>query len=354
MLSFAQGNETYSQYLAAMKPVLIVLCLFYGITVVLFFSSWCYAFKRTCCTSCKLDLTRTDYRKHEKLRPGFYFVIFNLFGFCLIGLGLFQFTNMWFYLASTFCQSMSFLTAMETQLVISLAYYDYMVRLLEQVFEPILYTNLVFIALLILCYLFGLIVICCVMVTKQRRYKNISHIAWISGVTTLLVASSIGCVAVFGGLQIWDACQVYEYSQQQHSVTGLVNFYPAAVQPLLNTCVYGTAQTSSLLINKLQVVRSLQTAAECTVVNTAYTKMWTSICGTTLKSIAEVTILMALLIPIACGAAFSGLMFVNRNKVDIPVPDGKPDAKVKPKAIKSAPQPATNIQDFSDDASSSQ
>jgi hypothetical protein len=52
----------------------------------------------------------------------------------------------------------------------------------------------------LLCYLFSLVVICCVMVTKKRKYKNVSHISWISGVTTLLVATIIGCTVVFGGL----------------------------------------------------------------------------------------------------------------------------------------------------------
>ncbi len=40
---------------------------------------------------------------------------------------------------------------METQLVIHVNQYDYIVELLEQVFEPILYMNLAFIILLILC-----------------------------------------------------------------------------------------------------------------------------------------------------------------------------------------------------------
>lgn len=57
-----------------------------------------------------------------------------------------------------------------------------------------------------------------------------------------------------------------------------------------------------------------------------YTEMWNSICGTTLKSVAEVSILMALLVPVACAAAFSGLIFVNRNKIDIPTAD---DGKAK-------------------------
>jgi hypothetical protein len=46
--------------------------------------------------------------------------------------------------------------------------------------------------------------------------------------------------------------------------------------------------------------------------------MWGDICGTTLKSMVEVTILMIVLIPIALGSATSGLIFVNRNKVDVP------------------------------------
>lgn len=226
MLSYAKGTETYQQYLSNMKPVLIALCTLFGTTLFLFFFSWFFAFFRNCCKVCKLDLSRTDFRKHQKIAPGICFVVFNIICFGLVGIALFQFTDMWYYFASTFCICLSFLTSMQTQLVIHVNQYDYIVDLLEQVFEPILYMNLAFIILLILCYLFSLAVICLVMITKQRKFKNISHIAWISGFTTLLVAASIGCLSVFGGLQIWDACQVYEYSQTKKSVTGLDTFYP--------------------------------------------------------------------------------------------------------------------------------
>jgi hypothetical protein len=112
-----------------MRPVLIALCVLFGITVFLFFFSWCFAFFRGCCKACKLDLSRTDYRKHEKTKPGIYFAVFNFLALCLIGLGLFQFLNMWFYFASTFCVVMSFLTAIQQQLVITLYNYDALIHI---------------------------------------------------------------------------------------------------------------------------------------------------------------------------------------------------------------------------------
>ena len=200
MLEFAKGNESYRVYLSGMIIVQIVLLSLIGVTVILFFSFWFFACIRSCCKICKRDITRTDYRKHEKLKPGFWYLLFKTIAFALVGLTLFQFINMWYFFADTFCVAMDFLKACYTQIPGASVYYNPAVRTIERIFEPILYTNLTFIVVTLLCYLFSLVVISCVMVTKKRKYKNVSHISWISGVTTLLVATIIGCTVVFGGL----------------------------------------------------------------------------------------------------------------------------------------------------------
>lgn len=192
-----------------MQAVIICLLSLVVASVLLFIFFFIFACFRGCCKCCKKDFTRTDYRKHEKVLPGIWFVVLNILGFCLVGLTLFQFTNMWFFFADTFCKAINFITALELKSAISLTLYTNAINFLEKAFEPILYINLSFIILLAFCYLFGLLVICCVMITKKRACKNISHIAWVSGITTLLVAALIGCIVTFGGLQIWDACQVY-------------------------------------------------------------------------------------------------------------------------------------------------
>lgn len=212
-----------------------------GSALILFIFFVCFACRRSCCRMCKLDFTRTDYRKHEKIIPGIWFLNFNVFALVLVGLALYQFTNMWFFFANTFCLALDFVNTLKVQSQISLAFYTKALNFLDVIYEPILYITLTFIFLLTVCYLMGLLVICCVMVTKKRSCKNISHIAWISGISTLLVAALIGCMTAFGGLQVWDACQVNAYSQTQGSVTGLNNFYPVAIQPMINDCIFGQA-----------------------------------------------------------------------------------------------------------------
>ena len=221
-----------------MVIIQIVLLSLIGVTVILFFGFWFFACIRSCCTMCKKDITRTDYRKHEKLKPGFWNLLFTTIAFGLVALTLYQFINMWYFFANTFCQAMNFLQKCYTQFPGASEQYNKAIRIIERIFEPILYTNLTFIVVTLICYLLSLIVICCVMVTKKRKYKNVSHISWISGVTTLLVATIIGCTVVFGILQIWDACQVYEYSEKNRTVTGLDTFYPPTLQTLLDACVY--------------------------------------------------------------------------------------------------------------------
>lgn len=177
-----------------------------------------------------------------------------------------------------------------------------------------------FIICLLFCYLLSLIVICCVMVTKQRKYKNVSHISWISGVTTLLVITIIGCSTVFGGLQIYDACQVYEYSKTNRTVTGLSAFYTPALQILINTCVYppNALNSEQQLVSEAPRYERSLAAYNCSKISLDYIKMWDSICNPVLMSMVEVTVLTMLIFPAALAAAISGLIFVDRNKVDVP------------------------------------
>jgi len=89
MLPFASGQETFKEYLGTEKTIFIILGSIAGVAIFLFFFFWFFACKRNCCRSCKRDFSRSDWRKHEKLKPGIWFVIFNIIGFGLLGLLLY-------------------------------------------------------------------------------------------------------------------------------------------------------------------------------------------------------------------------------------------------------------------------
>ena len=81
--------------------------------------------------------------------------------------------------------------------------------------------------------------------------------------------------------------------------------------------------------------------------SSAYSAFWNTLCFTTMVSMFEVIVLTMILFPIALAAAISGLIFVNRNKVDVPQYEDKP-AKPKEKnnqKKESKQQFAANIQD---------
>ena len=69
MLPFAKAEESYKVYLSNLTVVWITLGVIAGIAIFLFFFFWFFACKRSCCKSCKRDLSRSDWRKHEKVKP---------------------------------------------------------------------------------------------------------------------------------------------------------------------------------------------------------------------------------------------------------------------------------------------
>jgi glucan phosphoethanolaminetransferase (alkaline phosphatase superfamily) len=93
--------------------------------------------------------------------------------------------------------------------------------------------------ILLIGYLLGVVIICCVMITKQRKYKNVAHISWIVGINTLLIAILVGSFLSLFALQTWDTCQVFKHSENNKTTSGLINFYPAELQPMLDSCIYG-------------------------------------------------------------------------------------------------------------------
>ena len=110
------------------------------------------------------------------------------------------------------------------------------------------------------------------MITNKRSCKNVSHIAWVSGITILLATAMIGCFVAFNALQFWDACDIYHDSDKTKTVTGLNGFYSPELQAIINECVYGTLPTPPA--NALHAWRALQTY-DCSGISASYTEMWT-------------------------------------------------------------------------------
>lgn len=238
MLPYAQGTETYKEYIGSLTDLVIVLSTLLAVVVFMFFFMWFFSCYRGCCSSCKKDFSRTDYKKHQKIKPGLWFVAFNLIGFALVAYLLYQFLNMWYFFAFTYCKASDFVATLEANGAASIEQYKAALDRLDGIYEPVLYSNFAAMLLLLLCFMLSLVVILCVMITKKRAYKNVSHIAWVSGMSTVLVATMIGCGTTFGGLEVFDACQVTAWANDQQSVTGLNTFYPVGIQPLINECVY--------------------------------------------------------------------------------------------------------------------
>jgi hypothetical protein len=63
MIPYAKGEEDGPTYIESENIVIVGSMTSIALTLILFVSIWMYACIRSCCKTCKIDYSRTDYRK---------------------------------------------------------------------------------------------------------------------------------------------------------------------------------------------------------------------------------------------------------------------------------------------------
>ena len=60
----------------------------------------------------------------------------------------------------------------------------------------------------------AIVIVSCVLATKERKYKNIAHVSWVTAAISLFFGIFLTCCNVIGTLTIRDACLVLDYTKQ--------------------------------------------------------------------------------------------------------------------------------------------
>ncbi len=123
---------------------------------------------------------------------------------------------------------------------------------------PIFITTVVIYSLSVICVLFSIINVCCVLKTQERKYKNVAHISWISAFTMMIVGSLSACFYTLVSVLSYDHCVILDITETKENVAGVPNIYPTDVVPLLNTCMFDDVKNAGTNLGSYAQMESLE------------------------------------------------------------------------------------------------
>ena len=83
-------------------------------------------------------------------------------------------------------------------------------------------------------YGISLCIIVCVLLTGDRKYKNIAHLSWITAVVALSLTCFFVCIYSLAAVMIHDVCSVYKEAESKNSTANFTGLWPEEVSPLLD------------------------------------------------------------------------------------------------------------------------
>ena len=86
-----------------------------------------------------------------------------------------------------------------------------------------------------------------ILVTQERKYKNVAHIAWASAFTMMIVGSLSACFFTLVALLTQDHCELLDYTERNNSTEKVPQIYPTELVPLLNECLFENQSVADLL-----------------------------------------------------------------------------------------------------------
>jgi len=84
----------------------------------------------------------------------------------------------------------------------------------------------------------SMVIVACVLATKKRKYKNVSHIAWITPTLALALGSILASIIALSGIVVFDFCGVLLYSEKEKTTVGMTNFYPEELNSFFDHCLF--------------------------------------------------------------------------------------------------------------------
>jgi hypothetical protein len=86
----------------------------------------------------------------------------------------------------------------------------------------------------------SIIIVACVIKTGDRKYKNISHLGWITSMLSWSYTILVTTFLLAGAIITNDLCSIYIHTDEEHSVANFTRLWPADIQPLLDNCMFGS------------------------------------------------------------------------------------------------------------------
>ena len=95
----------------------------------------------------------------------------------------------------------------------------------------------------------SIIIVSCVLITKERRYKNIAHVSWCTAAVTLVFGIIFTFFFTITAVIARDSCIILDYTETKKTTAELPLIYPESLSPLLDSCLFSEEQNAADNLN---------------------------------------------------------------------------------------------------------
>ena len=105
----------------------------------------------------------------------------------------------------------------------------------------------------------SIIIVTCVLITKERTYKNIAHVSWCTAAVLLVFGIIFTFFFTVTALIARDSCIILDYTKDHNSTADLPLLYPEYLSPLLDTCLFSDKKNAADNLNFGPAAKALET-----------------------------------------------------------------------------------------------
>ena len=127
----------------------------------------------------------------------------------------------------------------------------------ESLVIPVSLTTVVICSLSILCMLFSITIVACILATQKRAYKNVAHVTWISAFIMMIAGSISTCFFTLVSLLLDEHCAILDYTEKNKEASGVPSIYPNKIAPLMNTCLFGQEKNAAIELDLIEETKAV-------------------------------------------------------------------------------------------------
>ena len=91
----------------------------------------------------------------------------------------------------------------------------------------------------------SVVIVSCVLVTKERKYKNVAHVSWCTAATTLFMGIIFTFFFTIVSLVGRDTCIILNQSESRGTTADMPLYYPEPIVPLLDECLFSDQKNAA-------------------------------------------------------------------------------------------------------------